>query len=198
MHMPGLARLHGSMRQVGIDRAKFRIPHNHLTFEGIFLADCAPWQLGLACLAHNFTLLLKVSKSYEVDSYIHDTDAVNNLKMALRTGAASGHPFSTSNFLREIDAHLPATVTRGDRARPADVARHRRDVEEADKVYLCGWDPHTSDGKHVTPRNLAKTRDWLGQADHDWCKRYNVSTRWTDNAALALQDIDRPNWKGYD
>jgi hypothetical protein len=186
------------MRQVGIDRAKFRIPHNHLTFEGVFLADCTPWQLGLACLAHNFALLFEVSRSYEIATYIHDAQALNSLRAALRTDADSGRGFSTSDFLREIDARLPATVTPGDRPRPVDMAPHRRDVEEADRIYLCGWDPHASDGRHVSARNLAKTRAWLGQAQHDWCERYNVSTRWTDDPRRALLTLDRPNWKGYE
>lgn len=198
MHMPGLARLHASMRQVGIDRATFRITHNHLVFSGVFLVDSTPWQFGLACIGHNFTLRFDVSKRYEIATYIHDPKALGSLITALGTGAASGHRFSPNEFLHEIDAALPATVTKNDRPRPADMALHRRDVEEADKIHFCGWGPHARDGTHhVRAKNLHKTRALLGEADYEWCKRNDVSTKWTDDPALAFKIIERPQWPGY-
>lgn len=186
------------MQKAGIDRAKFRIQHNHLIFEGVFLTDCTPWQLGLACLTHNFALPFEVLKGYEASTYIHDTQALNSLMAALVTGAASGRRFSTSNFLREIDMHLPAHVTARDRAMPADTVRFRSDVEEANKIFLCGWTAHPRDGKrHVTDRNLAKTRNLINQTTADWCERHNVSSCWTDDRLLALHTIDHPTWPNY-
>jgi len=185
------------MLRVGIDRAKFRVTHNHLAFAGVFLADSTPWQLGLACIGHNFTLRFDVSKRYEISTYIHDDATVEALRTALRTGAGSGHRFSPSEFLREIDAALPATMTKNDRPRPADMVLHRRDVEDAEKIYLCGWEAHERGGKrHVTAENLHKTRALLGDADYAWCQRNDVSTKWTDDPARALRNLDRPRGLG--
>lgn len=197
MRMPGLARLHASMQPVGLERVRFRIPHNHLVFEGVFLTDSAPWQLGLACVAHNFVLLFNVLNDYEVRPYIEDRAAFDALLNALRNGG-DGPAFSARTFLEEIDGRLPAHVTARDRAMPADTIRFRPDVEEADKVHLCGWMAHPKDGgRRVTAANLAKTHDLISQAAHDWCERHNVSSRWTDDPRLALPTVDRPNWQGY-
>lgn len=75
-----------------------------------------------------------------------------------------------------------------------------RDVEEAHKVHFIRFIPHARDGKrHVTEANLAKTRRLRGQHVHDWCKRNNVSTGWTDVPPVNSTKQDAlPNWPGYD
>jgi len=182
MRMNGLARLHASMRHVGIERVRFRIQHNHLTFDGVFLADVTPYELALGCVGHQFVLIYHIDRHYNVDSYIHDPKALAALKAALGTGASSGRPFSARTFLEEIDAKLPHQVSANDRPDAAYIVRVYRDVDEADKVHFVRWAPHAPAGKHVTAANLAKTRKLLGQAAHDWCARNNVSSAWTDIA----------------
>ncbi|WP_434031670.1 DUF6037 family protein [[Pseudomonas] boreopolis] len=175
LRMPGLARLHAAMRAARIERVRFRIEHNHLSFEGVFLTDVQPWEFALACVGRNLVLLFHVNRRYEIDAYLGDTYAP--LAEALGTGAGSGQPLRSSDFLREIDAKLPHTVTAGDKATPADVVRVVRDVEDADKVHFVRFIPHARDGqRHVTEANLAKTRKLMGQHIHDWCQRNNVST----------------------
>ncbi len=184
--MPGLARLHAAMQHVGIERMRFRIPHNHLTFEGVFLADVVPYELALACLGHDFALFFEVSRTYDIKAYLGD--AYGPLAAALGTGAGSGNPLKSSDFLGEIDAALPQRASLRDRATHTDVVRIYRDVEEADKVHLCGWRDNTAYGTHVTGANLGKTRHLLGQVAHDFCQRHNLSTRWTDDPARATAD----------
>jgi len=184
MRMDGLARLHASMQAIGLTRAKFRVRHNHLTFAGLFLADVTPYELALACLGHDFVLIFDVSRNYEVSAYLGD--AYGALAAALGTGAGSGNPLRSSDFLREIDAALPRTVGPGDRPTAADVVQVYRDVEEADKVHLCGWRDNTVRRERVSDANLAKTRRLLDQATHDFCKRHNLSTCWTDDPRRAI------------
>ena len=61
-----------------------------------------------------------------------------------------------------------------------------RDVEEADKVHLCGWRDNTVRKERVSAANLAKTRRLLGQAAYDLCRRRNLSTCWTDDPRRAI------------
>lgn len=184
MRMEGLARMHASMLQVGLTRAKFRLRHNHLIFAGLFMADVRPYELALACLGHDFVLIFDVSTSYEVSAYLGDHYGA--LAKALGTGSDSGNPLSSSDFLREIDNALPRTVALSDRPSSVDVVHVYRDVEEADKVYLCGWRDNTLRKEHVSDSNLAKTRRMIDQAAHDFCKRHNHSTCWTNDPSRAI------------
>lgn len=135
-------------------------------------------------------------RRYEIDAYLGDTYAP--LAEALGTGAGSGQPLRSSDFLREIDAKLPHTVTAGDKATPADVVRVVRDVEDADKVHFVRFIPHARDGqRHVTEANLAKTRKLMGQHIHDWCQRNNVSTGWTDVPVNTAMPEKAPVWPDY-
>lgn len=73
-----------------------------------------------------------------------------------------------------------------------------RDVEDAEKVHFVRFIPHARDGKrHVTDANLAKTRRLRGQHVHDWCKRNNVSTGWTDIAIGTPLPQTLPDLLGY-
>lgn len=184
MRMDGLARMHTSMQHAGLTRAKFRVRHNHLTFAGLFLADVKPYELALACLGHDFVLIFDVTRNYEVSAYLGEQYGA--LATALATGAGSGNPLRSSDFLREIDAALPRTVGLGDRPTPSDVVHVYRDVEEADKVHLCGWRDNTVRKERVSDANLAKTRRLLGQDAYALCRRRNLSTCWTDDPRRAI------------
>jgi hypothetical protein len=190
MKMHGLARLHTAMQAVPIERTRFRIQHNGLIFEGVFLTDAQPYQFGLACLAHNLVLMIEVTRQYEI--LAHFGDQYGAFSAAFKTGADSNQPLKAGDFFREIDAKLPHTVTAKDRARPTDLAIWRSEVEEADKKFLCGWRDNNAYRTQVSAANLAKTLEWLGQAAHDWCITHNISTRWTHEASQALGTLDPP------
>jgi hypothetical protein len=195
MHMSRLAQLHQSMKSVQLARMRFPLQHAHLAFMGIFLTDTQPkYQLGLACLSHNFTLLFDVDHHYDLVAYIHDEAARKALLKALNLGRG-GAAFSTSAFLQQIDAALPTTAHAHQRATPADLVYFQRNVEEAHKIYLCGWWDNALHGEHVRPKNLAKTRAWIDEATYLWCKKYDISTCWTDDPSKALSTINRPAWK---
>lgn len=127
-------------------------------------------------------------------AYIHDEAARKALLQALNLGRGGG-AFSTASFLQKIDAALPVVAHANHQAKPTDMVYFRRNVEEAHKIYLCGWQDNTLRGKHVTSANLEKTRAWIDEATYLWCKKYNISTCWTDDSSKALATIHRPAWK---
>lgn len=179
MHLPGLQRLHASMQSVGIDRIQFQLAHNHLTFAGVFLADVSPYELAFGAIGHEFVLIFNVDNGYNISAYIHDAQALAALKDALNLGRG-GAAFRVSDFMREIDAALPARANPNHIPSYADVVRVYRHVEEAAKVHFVGWHNNTVRGEKVRPQNLTKTRRLLGQAPHDFCKRNNFSSCWSD------------------
>jgi hypothetical protein len=71
-------------------------------------------------------------------------------------------------------------------------------VEEADRVHFVNFKPHSpTSGNHVTTYNLDKTRRLLGQATHDFCKRNNISSCWSDIAPAAPVTPTLPSGPGY-
>jgi len=66
------------------------------------------------------------------------------------------------------------------------VGKYYSDVEEADKLFFCGWLDNTKQGNRVTPRNLAKTHRLMGQREHDFAAKRNYSTRWTSDEDKAV------------
>lgn len=176
MRMEGLARMHASMQVIGLKRAKFRVRHNHLTFAGLFLSDLSPYELALACLGHEFVLIFDVTRDYEVSAYLGEQYGA--LAAALGTGVGSGNPLRSGEFLREIDAALPRVVGPGDRPTPADVVQVYRDVEEADKVHLCGWRDNSLRKERVSAANLAKTRRLIDQASYEFIPRGSYTHIW--------------------
>ena len=55
----------------------------------------------------------------------------------------------------------------------------QRNAAESDKIYFKGWRSHETDGRHV--QNLEKTRRWLGDEAYEYCKKYNISSCWSEH-----------------
>jgi len=120
---------------------------------------------------------LDIGKTFKFHQESNTTLAA--LKDALNLGRG-GPAFRVSDFMREIDAALPARANPNHIPSYADVVRVYRHVEEAAKVHFVGWHNNTVRGEKVRPQNLTKTRRLLGQAPHDFCKRNNFSSCWSD------------------
>lgn len=103
-------------------------------------------------------------------------------------GTGGGPAWSPANFLER--AQRSAGTIPGNwsshRIRTAmDLpGSYRRNVEESDKVYWCGWRRNAPDQKQ-TMRNYHKTSRWLGKTIADECRTCNISTCWTDDPEKA-------------
>lgn len=96
-------------------------------------------------------------------------------------------PFRTGKFFAEFNEKIPATATDRARVLPHQIASYRRDVEEADKKYFCGWRNNKLENKKVTLKNLEKTRALIDEKTYVFCKDHNISTRWTDEPRFAVR-----------
>lgn len=197
MYMSGLQRLHASMQQAGIDRVAFQIPHNHLTFAGVFLADVTDYELAFGPIGHNLILPFKVDRGYNVLAHLRDDALLQALKDALNLGRG-GNAFRFGEFLEQIDDKLGNfPVNTSNVPDYADVIRLYPATEEALKVHYIKLKPHKKHGGNVTPENLAKTRRLLGQTMHDFCKRNNVSSCWSATKPKKPRTPAIPSWPGY-
>lgn len=186
MHLTGLEPLYRSMQAQDMGRAKFRYTRQHLTFECLFFADIAPYELVMGCLGHNFVIFMEVGQDFEITPYIEPKETFFALRNAIFQNAGSDHRLSVGDFFNEFNRHIPTHVTQRDVATSVDVGQYYPDMEHADRLYFCGWLDNNKQGNHVSPKNLAKTRRLQGQRAHDFSQRRNQSTRWTNNREDAV------------
>lgn len=185
MRLTGLEPLHRSMREQGMGRVKFRYRLNHLNFECLFFIDTKPFELVMGCLGHNFAIFKQVLPGFEINAYLGDAYAP--LQRALFLDAGTNIKLDPGVFFAEFNRHIPGHATPDQRPEPRDVGRYYPDLEEADKLYFCGWLDNTKQGNRVSERNLAKTHRLMGQRAHDFAAQRNFSTRWTSDEAKAVR-----------
>lgn len=186
MRLTGLAALHRSMREQGMGRVKFRYRLNHLTFECLFFVDTQPFELVMGCLGHNFAIFKQVLPGFEINPFLGDL--YGPLRDALFQDAGTNIKLDPSTFFAEFNRHIPDHASPDQRPTPRDIGQYYPSLEQADRLYFCGWLDNTKQGNQVTSANLDKTHRLMGRRAHDFSKQRNQSTRWTNdpNKAVAL------------
>jgi hypothetical protein len=180
MKLTGLSSLFKQMKQDGELRSKIEYRHGRVTFDVLFLIDESPFSLMFGAKGHNVSFEFKVGPGFTVTPTIPN-EVYRALCKALGLTFDPTNPFRISTFLEDFSTAVPSLLGTKSKAKPQDVARHRRHVEDSDKIYFCGWRDNTKRSEHVTPKNLQKTRELLGEAAYSSCKARNISTCWTDH-----------------
>jgi hypothetical protein len=188
MKLPGLSVLYKQMKREEEVRSKIEYVHGIVTFDVLFLIDETPFSLMFGAKGHNVSFEFKVGSGFSVNPTI-PKDVYRALCRALGLTFDPENPFRVSSFLEHFSDNVPHLLRTKTKAKPQDVARHRRDVEDSDKVYFCGWRDNTKRSEHVTPKNLQKTQELLGEAVYLSCKARNISTCWTDRESDAIEAI---------
>jgi len=141
----------------------------------------------MGCLNHDrLTLLFEVQPGFEVKPFIESKQTLFNLIEALRTSDDSQSRFSLIDFLNEFNKHIPHHAQPRNVATNRDVIKHYPDIEEAKKIHFYGWRDNSIQNDHVTSFNLDKTRRFLGQDVFEFCKRHNISSKWTYDENRAI------------
>ncbi|MGD7175490.1 DUF6037 family protein [Ralstonia pseudosolanacearum] len=185
MKLGELAPLYKDMRAQKLDRIRFDYRHGRVSFDVFFFIDESPYLLLFGARGYNVAFEVEVRPGFEIDPRLDNAD-FRALCNALGLVFNPDNRFSTKAFFETFAGHIPATVPADHEVKPQDVARFRRDVEEAHKVYYCGWRDNTVRGETVTDKNLLKTRELLGQKAYERCKSKNLSTCWTDDREKAI------------
>ena len=185
MRLNNLAVLHHAMVEGGISRYRFGYTTNGVAFQIFFFAEGDPFELLFGCLANNSAFTINVDHLYRIDPAL-PRDTFRTLCQALGLTFDPNNKFRTSAFFQSFSRAIPTTVEPAGRVRPRDIAPFSRDIEEADRVYFCGWRDNTVRGEHVSSANLRKTRDWLGLPAFLSCQRRNISSCWTDDPTREL------------
>lgn len=176
----GLKILHRDMKKVGELRATFPFEYNQKLFSCIFLVDIIPYRLYLTTLGIKpIVFELQIERGYKVKSYLDD---YNKLITYLELKYDPNHKFKPNDFFEVLNRNIPMQFTnRPNYKEVLIVAVKRRNIEEIEKIYFCGWYSNHV-GKRVRPENLEKTRSAFGDEKAKICKLNNISSCWTDVA----------------
>jgi len=186
--LTSLSELLPRMEAVEVDRCHFRFGLHRGEFDAFVFIDVDPYVLAFGAIGKNFYFEVPVNPRTLETPGVFATDVYYKLCEILGLGR-SGPRFTPSAFLAHVNEAMKGVRFR--RAAPRDLAPYRRNVEESEKIWFCGWRDNTTSGKHVTEENLEKTRKWLGEKAYVRCKERNISSCWTDDSTRA-KEIDQP------
>ncbi|MFR4162062.1 MAG: DUF6037 family protein [Paraclostridium sordellii] len=180
MKLDNLINLYNDMKQERINRCKFIFKYNNTVFDVFFFIDEVPFKLALGVRVKNFYLELDVKRGSEVNPYINDRKKYRELISVLELSYNSQTPFSPIYLFSKLNESIPKSIASTTKWKPQDTAQYKRDVEEADKIYFCGWVDNNLVNKKVREQNLKKTKEILGLQAYEMCKSKNISSKWTD------------------
>lgn len=185
MVLDGLRKLCSSMKSQDMDRYKFNFKYNNVSFDVFFFRDKVPFVLMFGVWVDNFYFEIEVRKGFIISDGM-DNDDYNNLLKILKLNPDSNSPFKPKYFFEEFNRSIPPHANINNRPKAHEIAYYKRDVEEANKIYFCGWRDNTIQSEHVSGENLKKTRILLGEKAYQRCIEKNISSRWTDNPSREI------------
>lgn len=174
------------MKEQNFDRYRFDYLHGRVEFDVFFFIDETPFILLFGAKEYNLSFEFKVEKGFKVIPYMNNEE-YTALCNALSLTYDPNNRFSPKAFLEKFNVQVPKTAQNSGQPKPEQIAKYRRVVEEADKIYFYGWRNNQIRGDKVSPENLEKTRILLGNKAYDICKRKNISSRWIDKKENAVE-----------
>ena len=159
-----------------VKQDKFSFRYANLQFQVIILIEREPFELLFGLVDYNFSFTLCLRKGFELDDMPDDVYFYLRSLMKLQK---CDEVLTSYKLMQYFAARIPQKYS-GKKVEPHEIAVYKqRDVPESKKIYFKGWQSHETDGKHV--KNLEKTRQWLGNDAYEYCKKYNISSCWSDH-----------------
>lgn len=194
MKLDGLEILHKNMKDNDLDRVKFDFRKNGKLFKAIFLTDIIPYKLLIGVRSEKFCLPVDVSTSYEIKTSMNN-DHYTALIDILGLNYDPNNRFRPKYFFEELNTQIPKTVNVNSKVQIHEISELNPAYEESEKIYFKGWLDNNIRGNKVSPENLHKTRDCLGEEAYQMCKAYNISSVWTkhrtESKEFYLHDVTK-------
>lgn len=163
------------MRRNKVKQDKFSFPYANLQFQVIFLIEREPFELLFGVVDHNFSFTLCLHRGFVLDNL---PDGVYFYLRRLLNLQECEEGLTSYKLMQHFASRIPKKYS-GKKVEPHEIAVYKqRNVPESEKIYFKGWRSHETDGRHV--QNLEKTRQWLGNDAYEYCKKYNISSCWSD------------------
>ncbi|HDX9577682.1 TPA: topoisomerase DNA-binding C4 zinc finger domain-containing protein [Bacillus pseudomycoides] len=163
--------------------ALFNFEYNNGLFTGIYLP--IPKSILITCKNANASWVLESNNNENVNVYIPN-DIFQQVSDYVCTSDEKGDR-KTSPFFEELQKHLLSLPLNTFKEAPTDLliknARTAKTNDtkydekgKGDKVYFDHW--RRNKVHNVSTLNLQKTRRWFGEEIYEYCKKYNISSRW--------------------
>ena len=163
------------MRNNKVKQDKFSFRYSNLQFQVIFLIEREPYELLFGVVDHNFSFTLCLHRGFNLDDMPDDVYFYLRRLMKLKK---CDEVLTSYKLMQYFADRIPKKYS-GKKVEPHEIAVYKqKNIPEADKIYFKGWRSHETDGRHV--QNLKKTRLWLGNDAYEYCKKYNISSCWSD------------------
>lgn len=167
------------MRETGRSAVSFATNYNGHPFSNLFIDVYKNPTLYITSLGMNpFTIKLEGNEDFQFGAYFGD--CYSPLCEYLELHYDRDNPFKTTIFLEQYDELIRNAVFA--EPRPRDIAEvvntEERNVDEAQKIYFCGWHP-LHEGYGVSDLNFKKTCGLVGYDEAVRLKKARVSSNWS-------------------
>jgi hypothetical protein len=179
MELTGIKTLYKEMKESGEYRQQFDFCYNKTDARVLFLIDINPYLLCFSAIGRQKYFQVELQRGFLINTYL-DPDTLNRLRDVFNIGRTKSGEFSTKEFFRFFNTHIPQHIKHTKKVRPEDVAPHiRGNIEESNKIYFWRFRVNGVN-EHVSEMNLDKTKALLGKEAYQMCRKNNISTQWTD------------------
>jgi len=162
------------MNKNKIDKEHYKFDYNGYCIDVILSIVNGGYEILVAIHTHNWGCVLKMNDDFLVEM---PNDAYYSLCDVLHLNWSENH-FNSSLFLQLLSKNAPSCSSlKGVNYRELRRYVSYRKVDEADKIYFCGWNDHILDKK--TARNFDKTEFYFGKIVADYCRTNNISSLWS-------------------
>jgi len=180
MKLNGLYNLYKDMKKNNIERYRFDYKNGKGNFDIFFFIDENPFILLFGAKGGNFSFEIEVKNGFTIDTKL-DKETYKKLIKFLGIEYSEVDPFSTFKFFEDFNLNIPNKLNVSNIAKPHEVIKYRKNVEESDKIYFWKWLDNTKQGNEVSIENLEKTKRILGEKAYLRCKEKKISSCWTDD-----------------
>lgn len=174
-----LAPLCKSIRLQKKSIEQFEITYNNVTFDCVLDIGINPFELMIGVKRHNFACVLHIHPGYIVEM---DDLNYHILCQILNLNYKDNH-FTSFAFFTYLDDHVPAKASASlvDPIHLIPFRESSMSLEERKEGYIfAGWLSHEGKNNgHV--RNDSKTEKLLGKTVADYCRKHDISSKWTTN-----------------
>lgn len=180
MKLVSIIDLYHEMKTADQLRQQFTFEYNGVVADVMFFIDSSPFELLFGILTTQESFSIAVNEGFIVPNYF-DNNLYMQIVRIFKIQNSPGHTFGPSDFWNAFSPQVPHHVKATRPVTPKDIATYKKDIEESDRLYFCGFIDQSKTGHNV--RNLEKTRTLMGEQAYQICKRKRISTKWTDKAS---------------
>lgn len=190
--------LHIAMKAAQQARAQFPWVHNGERFRVVFITDDPDVPSRMVLFFTHSSGQLSFEKpvavlsggAYAIHAGFQNQPGVfDALRRLFNTGAGSGRGLEPTKLFEEFDRATPTSLYLVKRPEPHE-GPPRENVDEAEKIYFCGWQTYQPGGRRPTEGNLLKTQRLCGEIAYQRCVKSHISSCWSDQPGRAVPYAD--------